>query len=49
MGKILILILIILISFWVGRLSVRTKKDKVAKRTPNHDSSIIDVELEDEP
>ena len=49
MGKILILILIILISFWVGRLSVSTKNDKVAKKTPNHDSSIKDVELEDEP
>ncbi len=47
MGKILILTLIILIAFWVGRLSVGTKKDKISKKTPDHDSSIIDIEPED--
>jgi len=47
MGKILILTLIIFIAFWVGRLSVSTKKDKVSKDTPQNDSSIIDIEIED--
>ncbi len=47
MGKILILTLIILIAFWVGRLSVGTKKDKVSKKTPQNDSSIIDIDIED--
>jgi len=47
MGKILILVLIILISFWVGRLSVSTKKEKIAKKAPNHNAPIIDIELEE--
>jgi len=49
MGKILILLLIILVSFWVGRLSVGAKKEKITKKASRQDPSIIDIELEDKP
>lgn len=48
MGKILILALIILIAFWIGRLSVSTKKEKITKNSSSDESTIIDIEVEDE-
>lgn len=47
MGKLLILVLIILLAFWIGRLSVGAKKDKCPKDNSNDESSIIDIEIED--
>lgn len=49
MGKLIILVLIILIAFWIGRLSVSAKKDKVSRNTSQDESTIIDIEIEDEP
>jgi len=48
MGKLLILALIILLAFWIGRLSVSQKKEKITKNTPQDESTIIDIEIEDE-
>jgi len=48
MGKLLILLLIILIAFWVGRLSVGSKKEKISKNNNQDESEIIDIEIEDE-
>ncbi|GJM15749.1 MAG: hypothetical protein DHS20C13_10760 [Thermodesulfobacteriota bacterium] len=48
MGKLLILLLIILIAFWVGRLSVSSKKEKISKNNNQDESEIIDIEIEDE-
>jgi len=48
MGKLLILVLIILLAFWIGRLSASAKKEKVSKNTSQDESSIIDIEIEDE-
>jgi hypothetical protein len=47
MGKLIILVLIILIAFWLGRLSVSTKKDKVSRKTSQDESTIIDIEIEE--
>lgn len=48
MGKLLILSLIIVGAFWLGRLSVRAKKDKISKNSSQDESSVIDIEIEDE-
>lgn len=48
MGKLLILTLIILAAFWMGRLSVSTKKDKISKNSSTDKSTIIDIQIEDD-
>lgn len=48
MGKLLLLVLIILLAFWMGRLSVSKKKDKITKNTSHDESNIIDIEIDDE-
>jgi len=48
MGKLLILILIVLIAFWIGRLSVSSRKNKQSRKNSSDEGKIIDIEVEDE-
>jgi len=47
MGKLLILILIVLIAFWMGRLSVSSGKNKNPDNNSRDEGNIIDIEVED--
>ena len=48
MGKLLILVLIVLIAFWMGRLSVSSGKNKTPDNNSRDEGNIIDIEVEDE-
>ena len=48
MLKLLILILIIAGAFWLGRLSAKAKRHKIEDNPARDDSSVIDIEVEDE-
>lgn len=47
MGKLLVLALIIILAFWLGRLSARSKKENNPKNMSRDDSNVIDIEPED--
>ena len=48
MVKLLILFVIIAGAFWLGRLSAGSKKNKISKNSSQDESSVIDIEIEDE-
>ena len=48
MTKLLIIILIVAIAFWLGRMSVTAKKDNNQdKKNNDKDPPVIDIKLED--
>jgi hypothetical protein len=48
MGKLIILILIVLIAFWIGRLSVSSRKNTKSRNNSSDEGNIIDIKIEDE-
>ena len=51
MGKLIILILIVLIAFWIGRLSVSSRKNTKSRNNSSDEGNIdegniIDIEIE---
>ncbi len=48
MLKLLILLIIIVGAFWLGRLSAGASKQKSADKASLDESSVIDIEIEDE-
>lgn len=47
MTKLLLLALIIIIAFWLGKISARGKNKEIRNRNSEPDNSVIDIELED--
>jgi len=47
MTKLLLLAAIIMIAFWLGKMSVKSKQNKIDKRKPDNDRPVIDIEPED--
>lgn len=47
MTKLLLLALIIVIAFWLGKMSASRKNREIRKRNLEQDDSVIDIELED--
>ena len=47
MGKLIIVIFIVIIAFWMGRQSVSSKKSKISGNEKIDESKIIDIEIED--
>lgn len=47
MTKLLLLALIILIAFWLGKMSASGKRKDIVKRNSGPDTPVIDIESED--
>ena len=47
MTKILLLVLIILIAFWLGKMSAEGKRKNLSKRNYEPESPVIDIHTED--
>ena len=47
MTKILLLVLIILIAFWLGKMSAGGKQRNLSKRDSESDNPVIDIKAED--
>ncbi len=47
MTKILLLVLIILIAFWLGKMSAEGKQRNLSKRNTESDNPVIDIKTED--
>lgn len=47
MTKLLILVLIVLIAYWLGRQSAKGRGKQVEKRNPKDESEVIDIEIEE--
>ncbi len=47
MTKILLIVLIILIAFWLGKMSVQGKRKRLSKRNREAESPVIDIKAED--
>ncbi len=47
MTKLLLIVLIILIAFWLGKMSVEGKRKNLSKRNSEAESPVIDIKAED--
>ncbi len=47
MTKILLIVLIILIAFWLGRMSVEGRRKNPSKRNRGPENPVIDIKAED--
>ena len=49
MTKLLLLAFIVLIAFWLGKMSVKGKQKNISRRETETDKPVIDIEPEDKP
>ena len=47
MTKILLIVLIILIAFWLGKMSVEGKRKNLSRRNSETQNPVIDIKAED--
>ena len=47
MTKLLLLAIIVLIAFWLGKMSVTAKQKEISKRKSQNEKPVIDIEPED--
>ena len=47
MTKILLLVLIVMIAFWLGKMSAQGKRKNMSKRNSESEGPVIDIKAED--
>ncbi|MEW6145045.1 MAG: hypothetical protein AB1598_08525 [Thermodesulfobacteriota bacterium] len=47
MTKILLIVLIILIAFWLGKMSAEGRRKNIARRSSGPENPVIDIKAED--
>lgn len=47
MTKLLLLVLIVLVAFWLGKMSASAKRKDAGRRNSGPDTTVIDIEPED--
>jgi hypothetical protein len=47
MTKILLIVLIVLIAFWLGKMSAEGRRKNLAKRSPEFEDRVIDIKAEE--
>ena len=47
MTKILLIVLIVMIAFWLGKMSADGKRKNLSKRSSGHEGPVIDIKAED--